>query len=137
MLQKQHFVNHFPMVIAQGTDIPGYTASVPSRKGRPRRGEKRGLNYGKDPTMGHGTGYDFWMPPAECATCEALREKVVTAITRHYRLLSKLEIARISRETEAVTKLEPLVRSAWSERVEASEAYRAHVRSHARTAAQS
>jgi hypothetical protein len=51
-------------------------------------------------------------------------------MARHYQLLSKLEIARISHNTEAIGALEPLVDSAWTERLEANEAYQAHLRDH-------
>jgi UV DNA damage repair endonuclease len=63
-----------------------------------------------------------------CSACEALREKAVTAMTRHYQLLSKLEIARISHNADAIGALEPFVQSAWTERLEANQAYQTHLR---------
>jgi UV DNA damage repair endonuclease len=65
-----------------------------------------------------------------CSACETLREKAVTAMTRHYQLLSQLEIARISHNSEVIGALEPLVESAWAERLEANEAYQAHLEDH-------
>jgi hypothetical protein len=76
------------------------------------------------------------MMQAGCSICETLRKNVVAAITQHYQLLSKLEIARISYDNRVIEKLEPRVRAAWTERLEANEAYQAHMRSHSNNSAQ-
>ncbi len=72
------------------------------------------------------------MPTGRCDLCTELRDRAVSAVTRHARLIGKSAIARFKYDSEAALALEQPVEQASTERDNAMAAYHQHQRqSHA------
>jgi hypothetical protein len=65
-----------------------------------------------------------------CPTYDLLSEKVLTATTRYIKLGSRLEIAKLERDTERISELEPRLERAGIDRESAEEEYRQHRNNH-------
>jgi hypothetical protein len=63
---------------------------------------------------------------AECVQCAELLDTASRAMGQHLRAVSRLEIARLRRESELIPALEAVVRQASQERESSIAAYKAH-----------
>jgi hypothetical protein len=81
--------------------------------------------------------FDSAMDDAACADCEMLQEAALNATIRHFHAESRLTIAKLIHDSQAIRALEPLVDSLFQTRSAAVQAYQEHVDTHAQKAAQS
>jgi hypothetical protein len=70
------------------------------------------------------------MPQIECATCEALRGRAAAASTVHFKLVSRLETAKLSYDSRRIATLEPLLEMARIQRERSVAEYVAHGKTH-------
>jgi hypothetical protein len=70
------------------------------------------------------------MPQVDCAACETVRSRAAEASTVYFKLVSRLETAKLSYDGRRIATLEPLLETARIERERAVAEYVAHGKTH-------
>ena len=66
----------------------------------------------------------------ECQDCQALLDEAAVATTQNLRALSRLEVARLRRETDMIPALEAVIRETKRRRESTLAAYKQHLGMH-------